>query len=550
MASEGHVAPTHARVAPTHAELVPSLLDPGFYSHPVDRVELVQTHISYIFLAGDFVYKIKKPVDFGFLDFTTLDSRRYFCFEELRLNRRLAADVYLHVAPIEERRDGNLALGRPLCGEDDVSAEAEKVVEYALVMKRLPEERMLRRLLALGQVDLQLMDAIAQKLARFHAEAETGGEIDRIGGFEAVEHNARENFEQTERYIGVTIPDWQFEFLRAYNADFLERQRGLLEDRVRRGRVRDCHGDLHLDHICLAGGGDGITIFDCIEFNRRFRYGDVASEVAFLYMDLDFNGYHEFAQCFVEAYVVASGDAEVRALLPYFACYRAYVRGKVVSFRLDDPAIAAADREAAKATARQYFALAYRYAARLEKPTLIMVGGLMGTGKSTLAEAIAEPLGATVVRSDVVRKRLMGVPETEHHFDAFGAGLYTPEITRQTYEAALAEARVALARGESVIVDASFSRRALRQEAARVAQEVGAESVFIECRCPEEIVRERLERRLQQEGEPSDGRAEILGQQRQSWESVEGESLRVIELDSGRPPEVCAREAIYRVRIG
>lgn len=531
----------------TDARVVAALLDPSFYPHPVERVDLIQTHISYIFLAGDLVYKVKKPVAFGFLDFTTLNARRHFCLEELRLNRRLAPDVYLHVVPIEavagEEEGGSVQLGRPL------PHEPARPIEYALVMKRLPEERMLKSLLSKGEVDPAVMDAVARKVARFHEQAETGGEVDRIGGFSSVEQNAQENFEQTTRYIDLTIPRWQYDFLRAYNEWFLVRNRGLLEDRVRRGRVRDCHGDLHLEHICLAGGEDGITIFDCIEFNRRFRYGDVASEVAFLYMDLDFKGRPDLAERFINAYIKASGDEEVRLLLPYFASYRAYVRGKVTSFRLDDPAMTPAERENARTIAERYFSLAYSYAARLDRPTLLLVGGLMGTGKTTLANAIAPVLGAEVIRTDVVRKRLAGIAETERRFEEFGQGLYSPGMTELTYQAALTEAEEILRRGGSVIIDASWARRTHRLQAARLAEQLGIEVVFVECRCPEDVIRGRLEQRVAMGTDASDGRWEIFALQRDSWEQVEAEPFRVVMADCAKDPDLCAREVIREVRL-
>ena len=262
----------------THPKLVEAMSRPDFYPHRPEKVELVQTHISFVFIAGDLVYKVKKAVDFGFLDFTTLEKRKYFCEEELHLNRRLAPETYLEVAAIGEDAGSALRLG------------GGRPVEYAVVMKKLPLDRMLKKLLVEGKAGVDAMDAIARKVADFHRKAETGGEIDAIGGIDTIRRNHDENFEQTAKYIGLTIPRSRYDFLRDYVNRFLERERPLLEKRVRDHRIRDCHGDLHAEHICLA---DGIIIFDCIEFNKRFRYGDVAAEAAFLAMDLDYNGYPE-----------------------------------------------------------------------------------------------------------------------------------------------------------------------------------------------------------------------------------------------------------------
>lgn len=544
----------------TDPRVMAVMMDPGFHPESSAAPELIQTHISYIFLVGDLVYKVKKPVDFGFLDFTTLEKRRHYCLEELRLNRRLAADTYLCVRPLVETGSGALKWGDAVT-HDSGGGNRDTVIEWVLIMRRLPEERMLKHLLSVGAVGLDTMEAIARKVARFHADADTGGEINRIGGVDSIRHNNTENFEQTERYAGVTIPRPMFRFIRLYDATFFTRHLGLLEDRVHRGRVRDCHGDLHLEHVCLAGGDDGITIFDCIEFNRRFRYSDVACEVAFLYMDLDFNGYSELAEHFVDAYVAASGDSEVRELLNFFACYRAYVRGKVISFRLDDAGISQADRDEAALVARKYFELAFRYAARFERPSLVMVGGLMGTGKSTLAAAMAGPLQAEVIRTDVVRKRLAGVPEDERHHDAFGAGLYSSEMTERTYKAALAEATRLLQAGRSVIVDASWSRRRHRERAVAAAREGGGAAAglghgaagdvyFVECVCAEEVVKRRLEARVAEAGEASDGRWELFAAQRDSFEPVAADELmRRVTIDCSQPVEQCVYEAVEGLRL-
>ena len=492
----------------TAEALVEAMTRPSFYPHHPDSVDLVQTHISYIFLAGEYVYKVKKPVDFGFLDFTTLEKRRHFCGEELRLNQRLAPQLYLEVVPITLSAGGGLELAGP--GDP---------VEYAVKMRRLPEERMLKRLLAEGTVDPAVMDAVAQKLAAFHAAAETGGEVDAIGGVEAVIANWDENFVQTEPFVGRTISAADHALLRDYVSSFVRRRRSLLERRVAEHRVRDCHGDVHLEHVCVLD--DGIAIFDCIEFNQRFRYSDVASEVAFLAMDLDFNGYGGLAERFVRAYQVASGDEDLGLLVPFYKCYRAYVRGKVIGFRLDDPAIDATAKEEAASVAGRYFKLARGYAARFEVPTLVLMCGLMGTGKSVLAAALADVVGAEQIRMDVVRKELQRIDPSEHRFEEFGAGIYSPEVSRLTYRAALDLAAERLEAGVSVIMDGSYQRRAERLNAAEMARTLGAEFVVIECVCPEDIVRRRLETRLAQTGEPSDGRWELFHEQKAGFEPVE-----------------------------
>ncbi len=306
----------------------------------------MQTQMSFIFLAGEFVYKVKKPVDLGYLDYTTLEKRRYFCQQELELNRRLCPEAYLEVVPIVSHQ-GRIYLG----GNGEV-------IEYAVKMKFLPADRMMDRLLPQNLVTKDMVADVAGKLAAFHGQAKTSADIGGYGKTEAIKVNSDENFDQTEKYIDISIPDQTFRKIKAYTDDFLKANKPLFEKRVREGKIRDCHGDLHAAHVCLA---DGICIFDCIEFNDRFRYGDVASEVAFLAMDLDRFRHPELSKSFVDAYVRISGDKDLLQLLNFYKCYRAYVRGKVTTFMLDDKYIPETEKTGLLETARMYFELAESY---------------------------------------------------------------------------------------------------------------------------------------------------------------------------------------------
>jgi aminoglycoside phosphotransferase family enzyme/predicted kinase len=519
----------------THLKLLETMSSPEFYPNRPESVEVVQTHISFIFIAGNIVYKVKKSVDFGFLDFTSLEKRKHHCHEELRLNRRLAPDTYLDVAVISEYDDGRLFLG------DD-----GRIVEYAVRMKRLPQERMLKKLLESGEADPSIMDRIAGRLAAFHRQAATGGEIDRIGGVETIRRNHEENFEQTAAYAGATFPERQYRYIRAYSSHFLEERRGLLEKRVVEHRIRDCHGDLHMEHIVVA---DGIQIFDCIEFNERFRFEDVAAEVAFLAMDLDYNGYPQYGERFVDAYIRESGDPEIRTLLNFYKCYYAYVRGKVVSFRTSDKAIRTEDRDEAVRIAAKYFDLAYTCAARLEKPALILVAGLMGTGKSVLAGHLASRLGAEVIRMDVLRKELQHLSPRERRFEDFGQGIYAEGISEKTYEKALEQAGIKLRQGKSVIIDASFKKRRDREKARAVAGQCLADCFVVECVCPEPVIRKRLEDRLADRTEASDGRWDIFEAQKNDFEKInESEGPSHLIADTSLPPETSAHAVLARIR--
>jgi len=327
-------------------EFVQALLKPEAYPDKVEGVELVQTQISFAFLTGEYVYKVKKPVDFGFLDFTTLEKRRFYCQQEVSLNRRLCDETYLDVVPIN--REG-----------DDFRVEGSgEVFEYAVKMRQLPRQRMMDSLLQSGQVTPEMLRGVAEKLVEFHRRAGLSEELAVLGGLDSVTRNVEENFVQTEGYIGRTISREQYEHIKDYTYSFIEGNRPLFDGRVKEGRIKDCHGDLHAAHICFS---DGICIFDCIEFNDRFRYTDVANEIAFLAMDLDCYSRPALARSFVDAYVDISGDWELLKLLDFYKCYRAYVRGKVEGFKLDDPHISEEEKTRVLALARRYFELAESY---------------------------------------------------------------------------------------------------------------------------------------------------------------------------------------------
>jgi len=531
----------------THPKLVEAMSHPDFYPHQPEQVELIQTHISYIFIAGNYVYKVKKPVDFGFLDFTTLDKRKFYCREELRLNRRLAPTVYLEIVEIGEDAGGNIALG-----------VTDRIVEYAVKMVKIPQSGMLKILLQQGKVDRSIMNVIARKLVHFHRDAVTGGAIDEIGGVETIRRNHDENFAQTEHYINITIPERQCHFVKAYIYSFIDEHHDLLTGRVADHRIRDCHGDLHLEHICIMDSGDvphneynpdDIVIFDCIEFNERFRYEDVAAEVAFLAMDLDYNGYPEYADTFVDAYIKHSGDCEIGRILNFYKCYYAYVRGKVVGFRIHDNSIRLEEREEAAHTASRYFDLAYTYAARPEKPTLILMAGLMGTGKSVRAQFIAPRLGADIIQTDVLRKEVLNIVPTEQHYEDFGKGIYGDEFTRKTYDRALTFASEKLREGKSVIIDASYKNRRNRQEASETAKNLQADFFVIECICPDDLIRKRLDARMSNKKEASDGRWEIYQAQKESFEEInEIPDGSHIVLDTSLTPEECTYQALQKMK--
>jgi hypothetical protein len=292
---------------------------------------------------------VKKAVNLEFLDFTTLEKRRIFCEKELELNKRLCGDMYLEVVPINK---SNVI---------KVKGKGE-TIEYAVKMKRMPQEKMMTRLLEEKKVDNRLIDSIAKIIAEFHSKAETNKRISEFGSFGIIETNWKENFEQTRNSVGKTISNKNFKLIHERVDDFMKRTLPFFQRRIEMGRVRDCHGDIHSGNIFVA---DRIYIFDAIEFNQRFRYSDVASDVAFLAMDLDFKGRTDLSNFFVERYVEYSGDRELPKILPFYKCYRAYVRGKVASFKLEDPSVSDQEKKSSKREAKAYFQLASAYAETL-----------------------------------------------------------------------------------------------------------------------------------------------------------------------------------------
>jgi len=322
------------------------LLNPQAYPHKPQKIELVQTQMSFIFLAGDFAYKVKKEVNLGYLDYTTLEKRHFFCHQELELNRRLCPDAYLAVVPIVEEKGG-------LC----VGGQGE-AIEYAVKMKKLPQERMMDVLLPRGQVTPEMIARVAERLVGFHQKAERNQEIAAFGKLDVIRQNTDENFAQTEKYIGTSITAEEYQHIKNYTDNFVDSNASLFDKRVREGKIRDCHGDLHAAHVCFT---DDICIYDCIEFNDRFRYSDVASEIAFLAMDLDRYQQASLSRHLVNTYMELSHDEELLKLLNFYKCYRAYVRGKVESFKLDDPCIPEGEKAGILSVARSYFQLAESY---------------------------------------------------------------------------------------------------------------------------------------------------------------------------------------------
>jgi aminoglycoside phosphotransferase family enzyme/predicted kinase len=527
-------------------DLITALSDPSAYPYPVKTVEVRQTHISAVFIAGPCVYKVKKPVNPGFLDFSTLQKREHFCHEEVRLNRRLAPHVYLGVVPIVETAQG-VRLEAP--GES---------IEWAVKMIRLPDDATLQERLRRGEVTPELVADLARRLASFHRLADTSDRIADCGRFESVSRILLDVYTRAAPGVGTTVSESVFSRVKELTEQSLARLRSLIERRAAEGRTRDCHGDLHLDHVYYFPGQEppaDLVIIDCIEFNEGFRFIDPVSDMAFAAMDFAFHGRRDLARAFADAYFLAAGDPacrpsvldEGRSLLPLYTAHRATVRGTVEGLLLTEKEVPEAERAAARGRARAHWLLAL---AELEepghRPCLLLVAGLPGAGKSSLSRVLAERASFCVIRSDVVRKELAGLSDPTQSPPPAGEGLYTAAWNERTYAECLRRAEQLLFEGKRVLVDATFREEKNRRAFLDAAVHCGVPFGMLVCQAEPETVRRRLAAR---HGDVSDADWAVYLQLAATWEEarVVPGWLRYV-LSTEETPEQALAEAVEALR--
>lgn len=481
--------------------LLDALRRPDFYPHPVSSIQIIETHISWVILTGTYAYKMKKPVNFGFLDFTTLEARRHFCEQELLLNQRMAPELYLEVLAItgSEQNPQLAGSGAP--------------VEYLLKMREFPQEQLLAQVQARGALTAAHIDALAQQIGGFHLSIAPVAADHALNTPQAIVAPMYQNFEQIRPLLQEPQDLQQLEALSQWTESSIQRLWPVLEQRCQQGMVRACHGDLHLGNAVLLD--DRVVLFDCIEFNEPFRIIDIASDAAFLVMDLEDRGLNAQANRFINAWLELTGDYNALLVLNLYKAYRALVRAKVSLFRLYQEQDAE-QRQAVLSQYRAYAQLAESYS-HIPFPFLAVTCGVSAVGKSSVALKIVEELGAIRLRSDVERKRVFGALTTEQ--------LYSPHTTEQTYQHLHQLAAQILSAGFSVVLDATYLKLAQRQAAAEVAEGTGAPFVIVDCHASEALLAQWLAERQAQGVDPSDATLEVIHAQQASREPLTAAEL-------------------------
>ncbi|MEW6526900.1 MAG: AAA family ATPase [Spirochaetota bacterium] len=502
-------------------ELVSFLSNPKAYDHPVDTVTVVQTHISYVFIAKPYVYKLKKPVDFGFLNFVSFEDRKFYTFEEYRLNSRISPEIYLGVVVVVKD-------GKKLRLVEDGKYDEKNVAAYCLKMKYIDDTYSLKNMLMQG-INNQLLSLIAQKIYMFHKEADNTEGLQGFGGINEISKNSLENFDQIEKYIGAIVTEDDYDCMRKWTDNFIKHNTTLFENRNAQGFVRDCHGDLHCEHIYYKDGT--IIILDCIEFNKRFRYIDTISDIAFLLMDLDVNGNTADSNRLCAQYIQLSGDYDGVLVLPFYKAYRAMVRAKINSFQSDNEGITQQEKDACIQKASQYFQLAKHYMQQNTKGVVYTVFGNIGSGKSTIAMELASLTGGIVINSDAVRKKLAGLDVFDKAKSKAGEGIYTPQMTEKVYATMKQKALAIAHAGMPVILDGTFYSKEIRRNFYQFFKDEGIGIQFVYAQCPEEELLRRIEKR-EKDASISDADVETFMQLKDRFEKPDNDEQQVYKINT------------------
>lgn len=504
--------------------IIQHLQSAACFPHATGKFEVFETHISYVLLTGEYVYKFKKPVDLGFLDFTTLEKRKYYCEEELRLNRRLAPQMYLAVVSVH---------GDP---EHPVIEGEGPLLEYAVKMQQFDTADRMDLVTARGELTVAHIDQLAQLVVRFHESIPIAGLDTHFGTLEVIRQRVMQNFEQVLQHTDNAEITSLCNQVRAWSEATLDKRQELIAQRKQQGSVRECHGDMHMANIILPEGKP--VIYDCIEFSEDLRWIDTISEVAFLYMDLDFHQQHKLALRFLNDYLSRNGDYAGLGMLCIYLVYRAMVRAKVNSIGAKQQEAKPELAAECLTTTKKYLALARNYIESFASPILIVLHGLSGSGKSWLAEQLRESYGAIHIRSDVERKRLLGFSAETKTKSGVGKGAYSADMTSQTYQRLFDLASLIVQAGPSVIVDATFLKKNHRQHFKELAQSLKVPFVILDIQASESILRSRIIKRAEHDKDASEATLAVLEQQLKSQEPLtEDEEVYSIHIDTEKPLE-------------
>jgi aminoglycoside phosphotransferase family enzyme/predicted kinase len=473
-------------------QLISFLESPASYPHGPAEVRVIQTHISWVFIASPFAFKVKKPLNLGFVDFSTLEKRRFFCQREVDLNRRLAPETYLGVVPIYKAATG-------------FSFDAEgEIAEYSVEMRELAHGWFLSDMLAKGLVGETEINRVISRLHRFYESETQTPEVEQWGTPEKLKISTDENFAQVEPFVAKTISPAAFEAIRHFTNQFYVTNEKLFFERIQRHRILDCHGDLHLDHIHITP--ERLSIFDCIEFNDRFRFIDIANDLAFLAMDFDFEGRRDLANLLLKTVAREFGDDGLLKIADFYKCYRAFVRGKVESIQAIEPETAKPEKHEKQAA--RYFRLALRYAVSGSMRLVLVIMGRVGTGKTSIARQLAAELKWPVFSSDEIRKMLAGVPLTQRTPRELRDKLYSEQMTQETYKKLVEDGLGELTAHDGAILDATFSSRTNRDFLREQCAKANVRLQAVELDADLATIEDRLRERDKTAGEVSDARLE------------------------------------------
>jgi len=497
------------------------MLQPEAFDHPVTEIKLIETHISWVILTGDFAYKIKKPVDFGFLDFSTLDKRRDFCEQELHLNRRLASGIYLDIVSIAGNED-----------KPRVSGEGE-VLEYAVKMTQFPQSAQLDNMLAAGTLTTDHIDAFARMTADFHQAIEIADSTVDFGNSDFVYQPVEENFVQIDQHIDTAPYGTALKKLKQWSQSEFTKLDNTFRQRKHDGFIRECHGDMHLRNMVWLN--EQAMAFDCIEFNAALRWIDVISEIAFLVMDLQDRQQPQLANRFLNGYLEITGDYAGLSVLPFYLSYRAMVRAKVNALRLEQKDISADESEQLRNAFESYLELAATYSQQAQ-PQLIIMRGMSASGKSTVSQQLVDAIGAIRIRSDIERKRIFDYLPTEDTTDDIDKGIYSAQASQQTYARLQELCTQIIKSGYSVIVDAAFLKHEQRTPFQILAEELAVSYNIMEVTAPAEVLRKRITERAH---DVSDANLAVLEHQLSNWQALsDSERSSLITIDTTEPVDI------------